>query len=102
MKYLGGYSFRYARGGVDLYTIVVKDGKGARFTIGNYWISVFGALEVMGDYLMISKDTRCSAENRWMYGETSSRLLYHVNETYALWIAHVGDYIVGGIILDVR
>lgn len=101
VKYLGGYNPRYARGGVGLYSIsgVVEDEKGVYFTIANYWISVLGAFRSDGSLSYDFEGHWVLGGYRWMYSEAVSRLFYRVNETYALWIARVGDYIVGGIIV---
>ena len=97
VRILSGKSYGYARGGIGFFgkTKFIPD---KNYYLGAvYWLSVLGSFT--GKKLSYDFEGHWSKLNgRWLSTSTYRKFMYEYNKTYILWIAKVGDYIVGGVI----
>ncbi len=100
VRFLGGASRYYARGGIGLYEVrgVTHDDYGAYFRIAGYWISVLGRFTSRQQLSYDFEGHWSLSGYRWIFSEAVVDFKFKVNRTYALWIARSKNYIVGGIV----
>ncbi len=99
VRVISGKSYGYARGGIGFYGRTMLLRSRNHYAGTGYWLSVLGSFT--GRKLSYDFEGHWSKLNgRWLSSATYRKFRYSYNETYILWIAKVGKFIVGGIIDD--
>ncbi len=97
VRIVSGKSYRYARAGIGFYGKTEYLSSRGYYAGTGYWLSVLGSFN--GRKLSYDFEGHWSKLNdRWFSSATYRKFIFNYNRTYILWIARVGDYLVGGII----
>ncbi len=97
IRIISGKSYSYARGGIGFFGKTRFVSSSNHYLGTTYWLSVLGSFT--GRKLSYDFEGHWSKLNgRWFSSSTYRKFTYKYNKTYILWIAKVGNYIVGGII----